>query len=316
MNPELPAPDHFIQDPGRYLGSVSLLQEKVFDLGKFALERLEREDDCHVLPLPPTPPAVGHLQAEHMRGLFLENFKMTAAVIEGQSLLLKAYFCHERYNIIVVDDQRGHVLKVVPIDLSRLTLLSTLLEEAISYCGVFLEWALLEEISKDINEVIRLILHDLSLSSLIRSPTISVWDNLLHTCHLTSCTLMVLFLGMVSFVTSHACVGSSTEEAILLETLCIETDNGFIYMAPRHLSCLDAFTKSSIWGFSSSSTTLIGVETGEPPSYNLSTFLVDFSDLWGPLGLRYVNSSKHLIDQVTVRGGTITMTTTNLPKLS
>jgi len=316
IDPQLPAPDRFIQDPGDYLGSVNMLQQKLFDLGEFALERLKSEDGCYWLPLPPSPPSAEHLQAEHMRRLFLDNLQLAAAIIEGQNLPLKSSFCHERYNIIVADDRRNNVLKVISVDPRRIQLLSTLLKEAISQCGAFLELKPLEEISKDIDQVIRLILHELDLSrSLIYSPMISIWEKRFHICHATSYTLIVLFLGMVSFVSSHACIGKFMEKAAPLETLYIETDTGFISMAPRRLSCLDGFTKSSLWGFSASSRSNLGFEARGSTLYQLSCFLVDFSELWGPLGLRYTENSLNLIDQVTVKGGTITATSTSPSRL-
>lgn len=240
----LSEPDIFIEDPGNYLDRVERVQERVFEMGKFALEGLQNEGNVSVLQLLPSPPpGSGELQANHLRSLVARGAQLASAILQAHKILLPAK-CGG-FNIIVVDSSRANVLRVVPIVLEQVFILSSLLDEALATCGYFIDWSALESISVDVHRVAELILQALGFyAGMSCTPQETLWENLLQTYNTVSATLLVLFLGMVSFVTSH----SGREHTLGkegLEYLRIETGACPIYMAPRRLKCLHSFTTSS-----------------------------------------------------------------------
>ena len=305
---KLSGPHLFVQNPRKYREDVNSLQERIFKLGEPALRNIEERGDMHVLSPPlstsSNPEASGHIQS-----MIRINLDLVCAINEGQTVLAAEEFSSTTYNIIVLDPDRDDVLKVVPIQKDTLQVLTNLLQEVAGYCGPPMEHNLLEESLDDVNEALRLILRYLGLNvpaaSLSGALLLYKLDQILK---LVFSTLSVLFLGLVSFITSQLCLETVSGNLPGLNTftqLAIEVPGGLIFMTPRRLLCLDAFIKNPVWTFS----TVPGFDPilseVQAKRYYLSIFLADFADLWGPLLLRFLGDSTDLVSEITVRGGTI-----------
>jgi hypothetical protein len=85
------------------------------------------------------------------------------------------------------------------------------------------------------------------------------------------------------------------------QKLQFDIDGHSVLFAPRPLKCLAGFTKHPIWAFGINES----ISDSSDTEFFLSICLADFGDLWGPLGLHYVEGSDRLLESVSVRGGTL-----------
>ncbi|CZR58510.1 uncharacterized protein PAC_08402 [Phialocephala subalpina] len=306
-------PHLFVQNPKMYQEDIASLQQRIFDLGEPALRNLQDCGERHVLYPPGSIPSD---TSDAVRTLIMANLDLIAATNEGLNILAKEDFCDSMYNVIVSDPDRADVLRVIPIKKATLLVLTDLLQELASYYESPKDDNRLAETLDDIEETTRLILLDLGLDM---SP--DHFDGPLSNrtdiaSQMVSSTLSILFLGLVSFITSHLCMDNGSANIIgqsSFTQLMIPTPTGPIYMTPRRLLCLDGFIKSPVWTFETvpASDPISHVSVDDGRRYYLSIFLADLADLWGPLRLGYLDGSTDLVSEVLVRGGEIIRTATD-----
>jgi hypothetical protein len=315
---ELSAPDLYIKNPRVYTEAINNLQEQIFELGRPALCSLYGEGDTNVLPLPSSKLLDLHwvmrepntLNNEVIRGLLLNCITIASAVIGGHKILAEYDFCKKTYNVLVRQSKRGNVVNAVSVKMSALGSLLNLLEEAEAYYGTGIDCSILDETMEDLGEIVKLVLLDLGLYN---EPVVgpSGVERTRWVLDLTVSALSVLFLALVSFINSHLCI----QETPLgeLTRLRIDTPSCPIFMIPRRFLCLNGFIKQPVWIFSA---VPAYSHLEENERYYLSIFLTDFADLWGPIGLEYIDGSKDSVSKITVRGGIIQSHTTGDDSLS
>jgi hypothetical protein len=249
--------------------------------------------------------------SDRIRTLILANLDLIAAINEGLKILTKIEFCDSTYNVIVSDPDRADVLRVIPIKKDTLQVLTNLLQEVECNYMSSIEDDLLEEALDDVEEATRLVISDLGLDVSFPDPfDQSLSEKVDIVSQMVFSTFSILFLALVSFVTSHLYMENVSENIMgrtSFAQLVIPTLDRPIFMTPRRLRCLDGFIKSPVWTFqtvpASNPNSHLSVDDGR--RYYLSVFLADFADLWGPLRLQYMGDSTDVVSEVLVRGGTI-----------
>jgi hypothetical protein len=74
---------------------------------------------------------------------------------------------------------------------------------------------------------------------------------------------------------------------------------------PRRLLCLDGFIRHPVRAFSTVPALDLISEENVTVRYYLSVSLHDFTDLWGPVELRYLGQFANAVSEIVVRGGVI-----------
>ena len=304
---ELSATDSLIQYQQLYLESLDILQMQVFGFGSEVLGKIEQGDGFHSLRLPTLSGSAHRSKSDsppdELCTLLQRNLTMMSGILNGIDLLTKEHLCNSVYNIIVVDPERDHVLRVVTITVSNLELLRDLLEEAVSYSTTPSQGRFLLETINDIGAATEKILAYLGLwTSSLESRAANSHGDCIDLCKELSSMCSILFLGLISFVKSHRSDSGFTHRDLV--ELRIETVHQSVSMAPRRLACLDSFVRHPVWTFS------IVPDTPDLPRasderYYLSTLLGDFTDLWGPVRLAYADQMGNLVAEVQVRGGVV-----------
>ncbi|KAA6412631.1 MAG: hypothetical protein FRX48_03623 [Lasallia pustulata] len=301
--------DLFVQDPESYNEIVDILQRQVFEYGSRVLGEIEQRDGFQLLLLPtaPVPDPGENSESTHdeLRFLLERDLAMTSAILKGISFLTEEQFCNSIYNLIVADPKRDHVLRVIPMTVPNLELLRDLLHEAVSYCTASSHDSLLMETISDIGATTGQILDYLGLSALsVEIRAANSHQDCILLCRSLSSMCSILFLGLVSYVKSHLGDGDCALPGF--GELRIETvhKSRTVSMAAQRLACLDSFVRHPLWTFS------ITPETPHPQSakidrYYLSVLLADFTDLWGPIRLAYIDQTRNLVAEIQVRGGVI-----------
>ena len=295
------------QNQHSFYESIESLGRQVFEWGSTALGIIEARNGFDFLPLPtvrgPARRSSSNSEMDELRPQLERNLTIMCAILNGIEFLTKERICNSMYNIIVVDPERGEVLRVVTITIPNLALLRDLLDEAVAYCNTPVQESLLIETVIDIGAATVKILDYMGLwTSSLELPTPSNYHDCLSLCKSLSSLCSILFLGLVSFIKSHLSESDVTQNGVL--ELQIEAVHQPVLMSPRRLACLDSFVRHSVWTFSASSETphsrKVSVER-----YYLSTLIGDFANLWGPLRLAYLDTEQNLLAEIQVRGGVI-----------
>ena len=280
---------------------------QVFGFGSEVLGEIEQGDGFDSLRLPTLSGSAHRSKSDsppdELCTLLQRNLTMMSGILNGIDLLTEEHLCNSVYNIIVVDPERDHVLRVVTITVSNLELLRDLLEEAVSYSTTPSQEHFLLETISDIRKATEQILYYLGLwTSSLESRAANSHGDCIDLCKELSSMCSILFLGLISFVKSHVSDSGFTHRDLV--ELRIETVHQSVSMAPRRLACLDSFVRHPVWTFS------IVPDTPDLPrasveQYYLSTLLGDFTDLWGPVRLAYVDQTQNLVAEIQVGGGVV-----------
>ncbi|KAI4127061.1 MAG: hypothetical protein LQ347_004750 [Umbilicaria vellea] len=295
------------QNQNAFYESLERLGRQIFEWGSTALGKIEERNGFDFLPLPiigrPARRSSSDSELDELRPQLERNLTIMSAILNGIDALTKERICNSIYNIIVVDPERGNVLRVVTLTTPNLDLLRDLLDEAVAYCDTPVQKSQLMETLVDIGTATVKILDYMGLwTSSLDLPTASNHQDCMSLCKSLSSLCSILFLGLISFIKSHLSESDVTQKGV--SELQIETLHQPVLMSPRHLACLDSFVRDSVWSFSVASETphsqYVSVER-----YYLSTLIGDFANLWGPLKLAYLDTEQNLLAEIQVPGGVI-----------
>lgn len=310
------SPDIFLRCPESYLDELKSIQQQIYDSGKEYLGNIERVGKEYLLSMPhlqePPPKTKHQTMARDMRKLLAVSLKLALQISDSLDSAdsRRKDFIAGSYSIIVQDSQRPQVLRVVSVSRIPVNLLKDLSEEAFSCCtqlaseNVFSPstLSLVETVLDDLYSAVSVVLLQLNLDiSSTRKEGMDIYEKGTETCGLLQSLLSVLFLGLVSFITSHISLGSDLLDG-QSDELRIETVGGNIYMSRRRLLCLDGFLKQPVWCFSSKSVDSMILTNEQQERFYLSTTLKNFIQLWGPVrfGQRV---SVDAVSHIRVRGG-------------
>ncbi|KAN0117864.1 hypothetical protein V8E51_003841 [Hyaloscypha variabilis] len=301
-------PDLFVQNPDAYFGTLKILQQQVFDFGQEALGTVQNSDDGPVLLLPSSTLAVknGSLDqdCDQMRLLFTRYRNLALGINQGLDLAEQKNFSEKLFNIVVVDSRRPRVLRVVNVPRLCVNILLKLLTEVLSYFEPGTDFSAMEKALVDIQLATDRILAHLGLpvavgERVLRQPFKETYlEECRRICDQVFPTLAVMFLGLVSFITSHMDIENRLVQAEISPRLVIQTIDYGIVLSQKPLLCLNRFLKRPVWSFSILANDNSDSET-QSEGFYLSTSLEDFTTLWGPVRL---DSSRSM---VLTRGGFI-----------
>jgi hypothetical protein len=294
----------FAENPTSYFDHISSLSKRVSELFTDPFHNIQTDNKQNLLPLPVL--SIKEYSSESLKvELDLDNsLRNLSALLGGLKLLQDEGFTKSSFNIIVVDNERPSVLKVVPIRMQILKMLYKLLHEATSRVIV----TEMDQILDDVLEVLLHIISSLGLSI----PHIPVgflqWQKWQAIYHLQSSILSILYHALLSFIRSHIDVNGQMPTGVLSEGLQIRTLGGSIVMAPRCLRCLSGFLKQPVWAFhfepASSTSNIFNFE-----GFHLSVSLQEFAQLWGPVSFNrrrdMATSQSSKTMWINTRGGTI-----------
>ncbi|KAH6673197.1 hypothetical protein B0J14DRAFT_654925 [Halenospora varia] len=288
-NNDLSPPDLLLRSPGSYRADVKKLQQEVYDISGYALSMVQSGNSGYPLSLPILEDApLNEPKATAITRTLTPIKELASKLKESLDLTTKKNFTDGSYSTIIQDSQRSGVLRIAKISQIQVVILQELLEEAISLCDSLnakevshsAEWDLLQTIMDDLYNAVNQILLHLGLDILATPPTeMDIYDSCTTVSRLLLPLLHILFLGLISFITSHVSLEPTFSDETHIEELLIETGARNVYLSRRRLLCLDGFLKQPVWCFGTSS---IHVPAGIQRRYYLSTFLEDFIGLWGP----------------------------------
>ncbi|KAH8648056.1 hypothetical protein BGZ60DRAFT_437831 [Tricladium varicosporioides] len=302
-------PASFIQNPSAYFDNINFLQRRIFELGKHVMHVDDAWASFEVLEMWPMPENLTILEQANLA--LMRTRDILHSTITGFQILLDFGLCRKTYNLIVFDGKRPNVVKVVPVSSQSLSLLFQLLDEAIITSRIPPEGdneqrnassivqsltEILEDIHELINGALPGLFDEVSFVSVIVDADAST--GLIKLCQRLYSAQIVLFLGLVSYTTSH--ISNVASQKKFSSKLCIKTESDDIILELRELNCLQRFTTQPVWTFSRSS-----YSDQVQESHYISIYLADFKDLWGPISLHYAEESYTNIIKITTRGGII-----------
>ena len=310
--PMISARKRFIQNPQHYWRRIDRLEIHVFDAGKEMFQ--SRDPWSHengvtiyklslALTLPPTPTAINDF-CQKLSDQIQQDLKVISGIIKSLDTFAKTGFSRNLYNIIVQDPQRDWVLRVIPITTENLCILQGLLQAGVDTIYAFsngteVGWSIVHDAMTDLSQGASLILQHLGLYLPDRSFVKDGRQKIIFYVNRVSYITSILFLGLISFIKSHV---GNFDETLLgqnVDDILIDTGCGLIHFRRHHLACLDLFVKAPVWIFTTAS-----MESMVDGLY-LSTRLVDFVDLWGPVDLAYTDEEYDHVSEVIVSGGSI-----------
>jgi len=302
----------FIENPKLYSKRIQYLKSQVFEHGR---ECLDISTHLGSLVISLHFDLTTRNQNHHIYDLVRRGLRVTSGITQSLDLLHSSEFSSTTYNIIVVDPQRDSVLRVVPITKAHICLLQDILQGALDTVehiirGAQMERSLLRESMVDIGNASCSFLKHMGLyiengKNTVNQQADGQTDDQYNECisnlKLMSAAISALFLGLVSYVSSHT--GDFDIDNSLLESnveeIRIQTTNTPIYLSRQRLACLDPFVGHPVWTFSITPPAL------EPNQCYLSTLLADFADLWGPVDLLFVDEGQDMVEEIGTQGGSI-----------
>ncbi|KAH6670431.1 hypothetical protein B0J14DRAFT_565196 [Halenospora varia] len=302
------APNLFMTNPGAYFEDVISLQERNFELGKRAMNIDESWAEFEVLEVRPILEKGSLLhQAQPPPP---RTQKLLQSTIEGFKILHEFGLCLSTYNLIIFNARRSNVVGVVPVSSHTLSLMSALFEEAVSPHRNDAQ-SIIDFADEPLFEVLHdlLELTDSALPGLLDENTFSSsWiatplNVLFKLSYDLYSAQIVLFLGLVSFVSSH--LANVRPQRRCSRKLWIKNEGNDIFLELRELKCLFKFTTQPVWTFSRSSSSTEDESSQIPESHYISIYPADFKDLWGPVALHYYHNSYTNITKIITRGGMI-----------
>lgn len=309
--PMISARKLFLEDPQRYWRRIDRLEFQSFRTGKeiFHFSSHSQESDVSVfkstigLNFSPAPGAVDEI-CEKFRDQIQQDLKVIQGIIASLQRFVNIEFSKDTYSIIVLDPERDWVVRIIPITAENLCLLRDLLQSGLDTLFAHLDsarfkWSTIKEAMIDIGEAASLVLRHMGLHLTDHSTTADDYKQCTFHLSLVSCTTSILFLGLVSYIKSH--IGNFDETLFqrVINVFIIETGHGPIYFRRHQLACLSSFVKASVWIFM-----LAPLEPKVDGMY-LSTHLIDFVDLWGPVQLPFVDEESDCVSEIVVSGGSI-----------
>ncbi|KAG4436338.1 hypothetical protein IFR05_008191 [Cadophora sp. M221] len=290
------APNTFIKNPRGYFWDVKRLQQHIFDFGRDGLGLNVMPHDQFTLPLVDFPSSSGSDTVD-MREILSKCHVFGLAIKSGLALTKSTGFLPCTYSILVEDHRRYEVLQLIPVSLMGLETIVDLLEEAMRHCISGYGW--LTKVLDDILEASTCIMASLGLPIPAVKPTSeSLAGKCGRICRVVYPMLSVLFLGLVSFVTSQTDLESIELHEYPIEDLLIKTSGRTIKMSRKRFRCLHHFVTKPVFAFST-------LPYDSPPlvrqRYYLSAFVEDLANLWGPMRL----SSGTIPARITTRRGFI-----------
>ncbi|KAL5329570.1 hypothetical protein ACEPPN_003084 [Leptodophora sp. 'Broadleaf-Isolate-01'] len=264
----------FIKNPQSYFWDVRRLQQQIFDLGCDGLGINVMPYDQFALPLVEFPSSSGSDTVDmHKMLAKCHVFVFGQAIKSALALAESTGFLPGTYSILVEDHRRYRVLQLVPVSLTGLETILDLLDEAMSRCISGYGW--LTRVLDDILEATTCIMESLGIPIPAARPSSeSLAEKCKRICRVVYSMLSVLYLGLVSFITSHTDLESIELHDYMTEELLIETSGPTIKMSRKRFRCLDQFVKKPVFVFS----TLVSVPTTDQ-RYYLSAFLEDLANL-------------------------------------
>jgi hypothetical protein len=300
--------DPSINGPEKYIKSVQDLQQQIFDLGKGSMGNVEYTGDTFVLPLVLISEYSGR---NDMRSRMQRVHQLALSIQNGLLLAAEQKFTNKCFNIIVQDPERPQVLRIARIEDSYIEVLLGIIAEAAQFDIVcsYNETAVMDAVLTDLLETASHILKILGLDLGSSDPgEAEICAKGARACEMASSLLSIMFLGLVSFTSSHISTSESIIDTTILGELRIETIHRPIYMSSRRLRCLDSFLKHPVWSFSMTSATVFSVDHNQGGGFYLLTSVKEFAILWGPLKITGIDTLDSAIKMKT-RGGFIAQAT-------
>ena len=305
----------FIKDPQSYKARISGLEKLVFDKGNSFISILSNGQ---------SEPNVGAVwvatllnsdlkmtdENEHAVCLLLQeilqkNLDVFLGFIKCLEEFVDIGFSGPFYNVICTDPTRDWVLRVVPITMANLFLLSDIVQKGLETLDNFLKskaqmYSDVQEAMADVGTAATTILNHIGLSipqtSRGSSPAQMAFSDL----QTVSSTACVLFLGLLSFINSHVGVFDVTVMGHKADKIVIAAPDPKFHFNHQDLACLNSFTNGPVWGFSNASSQKLQI------AHYLSVSLVDFASLWGPLRLERDNDrSESFVSEIGTSGGSV-----------
>lgn len=229
---------------------------------------------------------------------FIECRNIISRVWENIKTMKEAHYCGSFISLLVLDRTRQNVAKLVRIECDKIEELVTAFEICLfQIISGFPNNVLLEVVSiyaSEVSAACRQLLANLD----VKIPT-KLQD-------LWRCTVHVLDFAVLSYAGAHTQVfGDHQVISVTLPGPFLETQ--YFGVRRRSFSCLNEFLGwQPAWVLESFDTYLSSLaRLVEPPDLSLSTDIVTFGDIWGPLWKTTVLGDEEQIIEYKVGNGVI-----------
>ena len=225
--------------------------------------------------------------------------QLSEATLAGLDLLTARGFAGDRYNILVLDPARSSVAHIVPVSrktVVSLIVLTDMVLEAMQMDSEALPTAferttsavaLLEQAAQKILQHLHFPDKNANFSWLRR-------DQQLHII-----VTRILFLGLVSYISSHTGHFDENYFGKRCEKIVIYSGIEGIVFRRRRLACLDSFVGQTVWVFEDPS-----FESVQSELY-LSCLISDLADIWGKARLVYSDNTLDMVVRIHMGSGII-----------